>query len=204
MIASTDQPSVNAQVASDCRRLGILVNVTDDPAGCDYTVPAIIERGAVQIAVSTGGQSPALARRIRERLEEVIGIEYSEVNEILGSLREPAQNALATDADRKQFFDALLESGIVVMLGEGKKAEALERKASEAQEVLESGTGAVKFSDILELESEQQLTLAEVKLCEMNRDREISDFMLRPLVPQGPTGGCVGNELRAYVALLRN
>lgn len=41
-------------------------------------------------------------------------------------------------------------------------------------------------------------------LCEMNRDREISDFMLRPLTAQGPSGGCVGNELRAYVALRRN
>jgi hypothetical protein len=41
-------------------------------------------------------------------------------------------------------------------------------------------------------------------LCEMNRDREIADFMLRPLTAQGPTGGCVGNELRAYVSLPRN
>lgn len=50
----------------------------------------------------------------------------------------------------------------------------------------------------------QMMKATSVLLCEMNRDREISDFMLRPLVPQGPTGGCVGNELRAYVALLRN
>ena len=43
-----------------------------------------------------------------------------------------------------------------------------------------------------------------VKLCEMNRDRDIADFMLRPLTAQGPSGGCVGNELRAYVSLPRN
>lgn len=45
---------------------------------------------------------------------------------------------------------------------------------------------------------------ASVKLCEMNKARDISDFMLRPLTAQGPAGGCVGNELRAYVALPRN
>lgn len=50
----------------------------------------------------------------------------------------------------------------------------------------------------------EMLKGASVELCEMNRDREISDFMLRPLTAQGPTGGCVGNELRAYVALMRN
>ncbi|MBE4788399.1 hypothetical protein [Streptomyces caniscabiei] len=50
----------------------------------------------------------------------------------------------------------------------------------------------------------EMLKGTSVKLCEMNRDREIADFMLRPLTAQGPTGGCVGNELRAYVALGRN
>lgn len=50
----------------------------------------------------------------------------------------------------------------------------------------------------------EMLRGASVLLCEMNRDREISDFMLRPLTAQGPAGGCVGNELRAYVALFRN
>jgi hypothetical protein len=50
----------------------------------------------------------------------------------------------------------------------------------------------------------EMLRAVSVTLCEMNAAREISDFMLRPLTAQGPAGGCVGNELRAYVALLRN
>jgi hypothetical protein len=50
----------------------------------------------------------------------------------------------------------------------------------------------------------EMLSAVSVKLCQMNRDREISDFMLRPLTAQGPSGGCVGNELRAYVSLPRN
>lgn len=50
----------------------------------------------------------------------------------------------------------------------------------------------------------EMLRAVSIELCEMNRDRDISDFMLRPLTAQGPSGGCVGNELRAYVALPRN
>jgi hypothetical protein len=50
----------------------------------------------------------------------------------------------------------------------------------------------------------QMLKGVSVLLCEMNRDRDIADFMVRPLTAQGPSGGCVGNELRAYVALGRN
>jgi precorrin-2 dehydrogenase / sirohydrochlorin ferrochelatase len=126
VIASTDQKSVNETVASDCRARGIPVNVIDDPSRCDFIVPAVLERGSIQVAVSTGGKSPALARRIRERLDEVLGAEYAEMNEILGALREPAQNSLATDADRKHFFDALLDAGIVEMLRDGRGREAHE------------------------------------------------------------------------------
>lgn len=50
----------------------------------------------------------------------------------------------------------------------------------------------------------EMLHAVSVKLCQMNQAREISDFMLRPLTAQGPSGGCVGNELRAYVSLPRN
>jgi precorrin-2 dehydrogenase / sirohydrochlorin ferrochelatase len=124
VIASTGQRPVNEAVASDCRKRGIPVNVVDDPSLCDFIVPAVLERGSIQVAVSTGGKSPALARRIRKRLETMLGGEYAEVNEILGFLREPAQNALATDADRKRFFDALLDAGILEMLAEGNREEA--------------------------------------------------------------------------------
>jgi precorrin-2 dehydrogenase / sirohydrochlorin ferrochelatase len=124
VIASTGQRSVNEAVASDCRERGIPVNVVDDPSLCDFIVPAVLDRGSIQVAVSTGGKSPALARRIRERLETMLGGEYAELNEILGYLREPAQNALATDADRKRFFDALLDAGILEMLRDGRGRKA--------------------------------------------------------------------------------
>jgi siroheme synthase-like protein len=125
VIAATDDATVNARVAGDCRRRQILVNVADALDLCDFIVPAVIERGAVQIAVSTGGKSPALARALKRELQRVAGPEWAALNDLLGELREPARKALATDADRKRLFDAILASDALALLRDGRRDEAL-------------------------------------------------------------------------------
>ncbi|HUP49614.1 MAG TPA: bifunctional precorrin-2 dehydrogenase/sirohydrochlorin ferrochelatase [Thermoanaerobaculia bacterium] len=126
VIASTDDPCVNARIARDCRRRRIPVNVVDVTHLCEFIVPAIVERGSVQIAVSTGGKSPALARTLKEDLQRFVGPEYDEVNRLLGTLRAGAKKILPTDADRKRFFDGILAGGILEMLREGRRHEAYE------------------------------------------------------------------------------
>lgn len=126
VIASTDDQGVNEQIAADCRRRRIPVNVVDVTPLCEFIVPAIIEKGSVQIAVSTGGKSPALARTLKEDLQRMIGPEYTEVNDLLGTLRDAAKRVLPTDIDRKRFFDGILAKGILEMLREGRRAEARE------------------------------------------------------------------------------
>jgi precorrin-2 dehydrogenase / sirohydrochlorin ferrochelatase len=124
VIASTDDQTVNEQVAADCRRRKIPVNVVDVTPLCEFIVPAIIESGSIQIAVSTGGKSPAIARTLKEDLQRAIGPEYSEVNEVLASLREGAKAALPTDLDRKHFFDGIIARGVLEMLREGRRSAA--------------------------------------------------------------------------------
>src|SRR5437667_3968332 len=124
VIASTDDQSVNEQIAADCRRRRIPVNVVDVTPLCEFIVPAIIDKGSVTLAVSTGGKSPALARTLQEDLQRLIGPEYAEVNDVLGSLRESAKRMLPTDADRKRFFDSLIAAGILDMIREGRREEA--------------------------------------------------------------------------------
>src|ERR1051326_7220371 len=124
VIASTDDTSVNEQVAADCRRRRIPVNVVDVTHLCEFIVPAIIEKDGIQIAVSTGGKSPALARTLKEDLNRTVGPEYSEINNLLGSLRESAKAILPTDVDRKRFFDGIIASGVLDLLREGKRSEA--------------------------------------------------------------------------------
>lgn len=124
VIASTDDPCVNARIARDCRRRRIPVNVVDVTHLCEFIVPAIVETGSIQIAISTGGKSPALARTLKEELKRSVGSEYAEVNDVLGTLRAGAKKVLPTDVDRKRFFDGILAAGILEMLRGGRRAEA--------------------------------------------------------------------------------
>jgi siroheme synthase-like protein len=124
VIASTDDQAVNEQVAADCRRRRIPVNVVDVTPLCEFIVPAIIEKGSIQIAISTGGKSPALGRTLKEDLQRLIGPEYAEVNDVLGTLREGAKRVLPTDVDRKRFFDGIITRGILDMLREGRRKDA--------------------------------------------------------------------------------
>ncbi|HSP35032.1 MAG TPA: bifunctional precorrin-2 dehydrogenase/sirohydrochlorin ferrochelatase [Thermoanaerobaculia bacterium] len=126
VIASTDDERVNTQIATDCRRRRIPVNVVDVTPLCEFIVPAIIEKGSIQIAVSTGGRSPAVARTLKEDLQRAIGPEYDEVNRVLGSLREAAKKTLPTDIDRKRFFDGIIAKGILELLRNGRRRDAYE------------------------------------------------------------------------------
>ncbi len=134
VIASTDDECVNGRVARDCRRRKIPVNVVDVTHLCEFIVPAIVDKGSVQLAVSTGGKSPALARTLKEDLQKLVGPEYSELNDLLGSLRPSAKKVLPTDVDRKRFFDGILARGVLRMLRDGKRDEAYETIARACEE----------------------------------------------------------------------
>ena len=134
VIASTDDEAVNTQIATDCRKRRIPVNVVDVTHLCEFIVPAIVEQGSIQLAVSTGGKSPALARTLKEDLQKFVGPEYAEVNDLLGTLRPAAKKALPTDADRKRFFDAIIAKGVVEMIREGRRQEAYDTIARACQQ----------------------------------------------------------------------
>lgn len=134
VIASTDDLCVNARVARDCRRRHIPVNVVDVTHLCEFIVPAIVEQGSIQVAISTGGKAPALARTLREDLERLVGPEYAEVNDLLGSLRAGAKKALPTDADRKRFFDGIIAAGVLDLLRSGRRQDAFTLMARRCEE----------------------------------------------------------------------
>ena len=141
VIASTDETSVNEQIAADCRARRIPVNVVDVTHLCEFIVPAIFEKNGIQIAISTGGKSPALARTLKEDLQRTIGPEYAEVNDLLGTLRKSAKSVLPADVDRKRFFDGIIAAGVLDMLRDGRRRDAFEAvaRACEAEGVTISG-----------------------------------------------------------------
>lgn len=92
-IAATDDVVVNQAVADDAARAGIPVNVVDDPPRCTFIVPATVARGALRIAIATGGGSPVLARRLREEFEEAFPVWYGDYVVALGVVRERLRRA---------------------------------------------------------------------------------------------------------------
>jgi siroheme synthase-like protein len=78
---------VNRKVATDAKKVGVLVNVADDPGPSDFIIPSFFRRGNLTVAVSTTGVSPALARKIRTKLEKSFGKEYSSLLSIIGEIR---------------------------------------------------------------------------------------------------------------------
>ena len=86
-IAATDEAETNLGVSAEARQNSILVNVVDDAAKSDFILPSILQRGDLTIAVSTAGKSPALARKIRTRLESEFGPEYSDLALMINEVR---------------------------------------------------------------------------------------------------------------------
>lgn len=87
VIAATNSHEVHENIHGEARRRGVLCNVVDFPELCDFYYPAVVQRGALQIAVSTSGQSPALSQRLRKELEEQFGPEYETWLKQLGEER---------------------------------------------------------------------------------------------------------------------
>ncbi|MFM2589902.1 NAD(P)-dependent oxidoreductase [Vibrio sp. TBV020] len=104
--ATTDNPSLNHQVHHDAKRKGILVNVVDDLPYCDFITPSMINRGRIQIAISSGGAAPVLIRNMREKLESVLPQNLSLQADFAASKRKDIKEQLPTVDERRKFWEA--------------------------------------------------------------------------------------------------
>jgi precorrin-2 dehydrogenase len=120
--AATDDAGLHRELAAEARELAILLNVADQPELCSFTAPAVISRGALKIAISTGGASPALAARLRRELEERIGAEYGAALQILRAARRHLRAAGLDSASRAARLRALADSELPRLLVSGDAA----------------------------------------------------------------------------------
>jgi precorrin-2 dehydrogenase/sirohydrochlorin ferrochelatase len=107
VVAATSSTELHKQIFQEATRRGVLCNIVDVPELCDFYYPAVVQRGALQIAVSTSGQSPALAQRLRVELEEQFGAEYEAWLEYLGEARDKLQSQKLDPEDRKRLLHKL-------------------------------------------------------------------------------------------------
>ena len=130
IIAATDDRAVNAAVAAAARRKGIPVNAVDDPEHCSFIVPAVVTRGDLTVAISTGGRSPAAARLVKERISEIIGDEYAALVRLLGAHRGSMKDAVAGQTTRARAWKRMIDAGVLESLrrGDRKGAAAMVRR----------------------------------------------------------------------------
>jgi siroheme synthase-like protein len=124
-IAATDDDEINNKVAEEARAKGVLVNVVDDSEHSDFIVPSQLRRGDITIAVSTAGKSPALARKIRTRLEKDFGTEYASlallVDEVRSELKGQGIKINGYGWQEAIDLDVLIE---LLRAGQNEKAKA--------------------------------------------------------------------------------
>lgn len=106
-VAATSSPALHACIFREARRRGVLCNVVDDPAHCDFYYGAVVRRGALQIAISTGGHSPALAQRLRKQFEKEFSVKYEDWLEELASARQKLLKKAVSGVRRRALLHRL-------------------------------------------------------------------------------------------------
>jgi precorrin-2 dehydrogenase / sirohydrochlorin ferrochelatase len=129
VIAATDSAEVNTLVASACRKRHVLVNVATPPEESNFIVPSVVERGDLLIAISTSGTSPALAKKVRQDIEQRYGTEYEIFLEKLSAIRKRVLEEVPDESKRRQVFQAIVDSDVIDLIRQGKTHAAELRMA---------------------------------------------------------------------------
>ncbi|RMG47841.1 MAG: bifunctional precorrin-2 dehydrogenase/sirohydrochlorin ferrochelatase [Acidobacteria bacterium] len=128
VIGATDDVEANARIARAAERRRLFCNIVDAPSLSSFIAPAVITRGDILIAISTSGQSPALAIRLKREIAALIGQEYARLAELLGRWRSQIMRSIPNQRLRARLFHRLVESDILELLRAGCPSEA-ERRA---------------------------------------------------------------------------
>jgi len=110
VVAATSDPQVNRAVFHEARERGVLCNSVDDPPHCDFYFPAVVRRGPLQVAISTSGESPALAQRIRREIEESLDASCGDWVEEIGEIRREIMATFPPSEERKRLLHHLAHS----------------------------------------------------------------------------------------------
>ena len=130
VLAATDDPKVNARVSTAAQAQGIWVNVADDPEFCTFIVPAQVKRGDLTLAISTGGASPALARKLRQELQQRFGPEYGPYLALLQGVRTRLLSERRGRPENAVLFHRLVDSPLLEAVARGDRARVVADRKS--------------------------------------------------------------------------
>lgn len=128
VIAATDDEALNRQIAREAEANGQMINVVDRPEACSVIMPAVVRRGALCLAISTGGASPLLAGQLRRQLEASFGPEWGQLTDLLWRLRQAwnpqAKQARISYDYRRQVWECVLGLPLLDLLREHSEEAA--------------------------------------------------------------------------------
>ncbi len=183
VIAATDDRQVNQAIASAAEARRLLVNVVDDAQLSSFQVPAVVDRGPLQIAISSGGAAPMVARHLRRQLETTLDDAWGSLTELFGRHRQRIRERFPDTGTRRRFFEAQLAGPLLRLLRQHQHAEAEAQLDIALEQAKAPGpTGSVALvgggpgdPGLLTLNALRALNEADVILY----DRLVSDAVLR-------------------------
>jgi precorrin-2 dehydrogenase/sirohydrochlorin ferrochelatase len=123
VIGATSNEAVNQRISRDAEQRNLLCNIADVPKACNFILPAIIKRGDLIIAISTSGNSPAFAKKLRKQLETQFGEEYARLLRLMGAIRKKLLAEEHEPEAHKHLFEQLLDAGLLDMIRAEKTEE---------------------------------------------------------------------------------
>ena len=108
VVAATPDRALNKRIFRDAERRAMLCNVADVPELCNFILPAVHREGPIAVAVSTGGASPALAKRLREQIADIVRPEHAELAEELRAMRPWVKERFQSYEERRDFFEEIV------------------------------------------------------------------------------------------------
>jgi len=119
VIGATDDEPLNRQIRAEAEKRQLLCNIADFPEGCNFILPAVVRRGDLIIAISTSGNSPAFAKRLRQQIEHEFGPEYGLFLRLMGAIRSRLLLQEHAPEEHKPLFEDLIEGGLLEKIRQG-------------------------------------------------------------------------------------
>ena len=139
VFAATDDEAINVQISNAAKALNIPVNVVDAPALCTFTMPSIVDRSPVVIAVSSNGSAPVLARMIRTKIETMVPASYGRLANLVRDFREAVKSKFSTMQSRRIFWEKIFQGPIAELVFSGQESAA---KAALSEAIARDGNDA--------------------------------------------------------------
>ncbi|HRQ65601.1 MAG TPA: siroheme synthase CysG [Xanthomonadaceae bacterium] len=180
VIAATGDAALNARVREAAEARRVFCNVVDDAAQCSFQVPAVVERGALVVAISSGGAAPVLARQIRARIEGLLDDSLGALAALMGRWRERIRARLPALSARRRFLESLADGQVGLLLRRGRAGDAEKALAAALDAADQAPSGFVSLvgagpgdPGLLTLKAQRRLQEADVILHDRLVSREV-------------------------------